>query len=110
MENKLKPLRARYELARSALSYCNKLGLSKSTKSHIMTSMNQSRAQLLREIRRVSWLLWPETGRPYCGNWVVRCRLNGRVSYTSDLLNCLRVVSRMKNGDMTHWIEKKNGT
>ena len=64
MRTHLKHYRLSYNMWRQLLGNANKSKAPKHVKSQIMSHLNKSRNRLQKEMDRVSWLLWPETGRP----------------------------------------------
>lgn len=69
MRHKLLEYRHNYRIAREMLGMLNTITPTKKRKSLAMTRLNKTRNQLLDEIQRVRWLLWPFLGRPYIGLW-----------------------------------------
>ena len=64
MKHKLPEYRHNYRVAREMLGMLNTLNANKRRKSMAMSRLNRTRNQLLDEIQRVRWLVWPITGRP----------------------------------------------
>lgn len=57
--------RRQYAEAKALLASINKIKAPiPETRSNVMANLNRKRAALLNEIKRVSFQLWPETGRP----------------------------------------------
>ena len=65
MQHQLKQYRLSYNMWRNLLGKANKSKAPKHVKGQIMSHLNKSRNRLQKEMDRVSWLLWPDTGRPH---------------------------------------------
>lgn len=65
MKHDLVNLRLLYSRSRIFLGFVNRQGFSTMTKSLCMSNLNRNRHALKAEIKRVSWLVWPKTGRPH---------------------------------------------
>ena len=64
MKHRLNRLRREYKTACKTLGNLNRVKATPAQKGRIMTRMNKLRLQLKNEITRVSWIVWPKTGRP----------------------------------------------
>lgn len=64
MDHILPDLRRDYAIARGLLGLCNKFNGSTKSKANCMRRLNKCKHALRLEVKRVAWLLWPETGRP----------------------------------------------
>ena len=58
-----------YNICRRRLAIHNKIPVAndhqrRASKGVVMATMNRCRAKLHNEIKRISWLVWPKTGRP----------------------------------------------
>lgn len=78
MTNELIFLRMLYQDATDNIRLLKKLEAAHVTLPATRESAEDSvlywKTALLTEMERVSWLLWPETGRPYKGYWAVYVR------------------------------------
>ena len=110
MKHELVFRRRRYADARKCLSSVNQLsnkyGPLTDTKSSVMKSLNHTRNELRKEIKRVSWLVWPETGRPHTGDWQVINKLINSPVFEGSLLRCIAFVDRSRYGVYYQWIRK----
>lgn len=64
MKNSLAARRTQYRLARQLLGQSNKLKSPSWQKGRILTRVSKTRSELLKEMSRVAWLLWPANGLP----------------------------------------------
>ena len=107
MKHKLKEYRLDYYMARKRLGTLNQLKAAKHHKSVAMSWLNKCRVKLQKEIARVSKEVWPETGRPFIGDWKVVTRDTVRhpllpgnfVVYFNSLSKCIEFVDRAKYGN-----------
>jgi hypothetical protein len=98
MNNKLRNYRHSYQLWRDTLSTANKNKAPKYVKAQIMRNLNRSRNRLAKEMKRVAWLLWPETGRPYMGSWIVITSRNSRPFYSGTMADCINFINASQYG------------
>lgn len=110
MKHELVFRRRRYADARKCLSSVNQLsnkyGPLTDTKSSVMRALNHTRNELRKEIKRVSWLVWPETGRPYNGDWEVVNTLNANAVFQGSLMRCIAFVNRSRYGVYYQYVRK----
>lgn len=114
MQHRLREYRLDYCMARKRLGTLNQLKAAKHHKSVAMTWLNKCRINLKNEINRVSDLVWPETGRPFIGDWKVVTRdtmkhprlPGGFVIYWGSLTKCIEFIDRAKYGKC-YYITKK---
>ena len=59
-----------YQLRKLELSWANK-GKSTQDRGQVMGKLNKTRAKLKKQMNKVAWQLWPETGRPSKIIWKV---------------------------------------
>lgn len=65
MKHTLNDERRYYANAKKLLASINRINAPiPETRSLVMGYLNRKRGSLLREMKRVAWLLWPKTGRP----------------------------------------------
>ena len=64
MKHQLKELSYQYKVACNILGGLNTLRAKAAHKGRIMSRISKLRFKIKNEIKRVSWLLWPNTGRP----------------------------------------------
>lgn len=102
MKHELVFRRRRYADARKCLSSVNQLsnkyGPLTDTKSSVMVALNHTRNELRKEIKRVSWLVWPKIGRPYLGDWEVINKLTHDTIFQGSLMRCIAFVDRSRYG------------
>jgi len=109
MEHKLKVLRYDLELAHSFMQHCETLNFSEETTQSFQDYLANSKHRLLREIQRVSEVLWPNTGRPYAGDWAVINRENDHKVIVNNQAECIRFVeyqTKFGTGFMKYDISK----
>lgn len=69
MKHCLRMRRQQYDDAKMLVASVNKIKADlPETRSCVFGNLNRKRGALIREINRVSWLLWPDTGRPRCNH------------------------------------------
>jgi hypothetical protein len=105
MRNNLEVLRTIYTTAKAQLGYVDKLALGDETRGRFLTVKNETQVALAREIRRVSLLVWPETGRPYDGNWAVLNRYTHKPIRIGDQRTCIEFIECLRSG-FNFWIGK----
>jgi hypothetical protein len=66
MKHILNPLREKFNRSKKFLMYCEDLDLSEETTGSFKVCLEKHKAELRNEIRRVSRLVWPLSGRPKC--------------------------------------------
>jgi hypothetical protein len=98
MKHNLVEFHLLYTQSRNILGVLNKLKANKKTKSFAMRRLNRTRTDLLREIQRVSRLVWPETGRPFMGKWQVTNLANGMPVSSGSIQDCIAFIDRSKYG------------
>jgi len=89
MKHRLNEFRYRYKTACSILGGLNRIKAGPRQKGRIMSHMNRLRLQFKNEIKRVSWLLWPITGRPYIGQWKVIDEITSECLFIGDAIQCI---------------------
>jgi len=92
MEHNLQILRYDLQLAKEYMDYCEKLNMGDETTASFQVYLDKAKLKLLREVQRVSRLLWPDTGRPYVGEWSVINRENQHRVITSSQEDCIRFI------------------
>lgn len=114
MKHNLKHLRSMVKSTKSNIAIVDKLvenGVHiPDTVEHVYRSAKYWKEQLKEEIERLSWLLWPETGRPYKGYWAVYVRPGEPAEYVGACFvnsqeRCIKFIERSKFG-MQYYIAK----
>jgi hypothetical protein len=116
MKQNLKECRKQYAAAIDTLRAANRnkgsYDYNKEYISIAFIELNRARTQLLREMQRVSYLLWPETGRPYYGLWIVVIgSTNNIILHRSSMLDCVKYLETSCPSSVYQScrIEKANG-
>ena len=93
MQHQLDMRRAQYKNAKMRLASVNRLKSDIPTvKSSVIADLNRKRGALQREIKRVSLLLWPDTGRPYTGNYVAINKITLITYYEGTYAQCREFI------------------
>lgn len=98
MKHRLNEYRQAYQTSREILGGLNKVKAAPHRKSAAFSRMNKTRNLLLKEVQRVSSILWPITGRPYMGRWIVVNKLNGGTVLRSSMVQCLEFCTESRYG------------
>jgi hypothetical protein len=92
MIHNLNALRHDVGLATGYINWCESLNFSEETLSSFNEYLAKAKHRLLVEMQRVSILLWPKTGRPYDGEWVVMNRRNELPVITGTQTECVKFI------------------
>ena len=95
MISNLEQKRRAYRSARSWLGWCNQNNWSQ--RADAMAMMNRARNELAKELNRVRWLVWPNTGRPATKWQVVSRSLPHVAIITSTFAECFNICSLSKH-------------
>lgn len=106
MKNKIEEFRENYNDRLDELRFVNKTCFTTTTRSICMSNLNKSRHILKAEMKRVSWLLWPETGRPYNGQWAVMSRIHKSHVLVASQEKCRNFVTLARGGYFMYYIER----
>ena len=95
--DRLNLLRAQYKSAKMFLSTVNRMKKPHPDfKSNAMSNLNRIRHQLQKEIKRLSWIVWPKTGRPATEWMVVEVAYPNVPVMAGTLPMCRNYVTLMK--------------
>lgn len=97
MKHKLENYRRSYAYWRHQLGLCNKAKSPAHVRGQVLSHLNKSRHRLQNEMKRVAWLLWPETGRPYLGHWMLVNSKNDQVALIGSAEMCVKWRKKATN-------------
>jgi len=105
MKHNLAILRDIYQKANKNLRYVDELDFSDETRIRFVTVRNNALISLTREARRVSLLLWPDTGRPYDGDWAVISRVTKMTVFINSQARCIKFIERSRYSNFYYIIK-----
>lgn len=98
MKHRLNHYRSSYDMWRRMLGKANQNQAPKHVRAQIMRNLNRSRKRLKDEMNRVAWLLWPETGRPYMGEWQVTRPGSSKFIFQGSMISCINFINNSRYG------------
>lgn len=98
---KLNNLREDLAQARDYMAYCCKNDFTDRTVATFKSYLAKAEIRLQEEINILSWKVWPETGRPYLGDWSVESQVSDRTIFVDhSYMGCLDFVNSHQYPDL----------
>ena len=100
---KLNNIRDDLKRAREYMVYCETQDFTERTVQTFKEFLAKTEQRLQEEINYLSWKVWPETGRPYMGDWAVESQVSGRTIYVDrSYMGCLDFIKEQNFPDLVN--------